>query len=191
VILVLASGSPYRRKLISQLQIPFEWANPQFDEGPLKGWGLEPRELATRLALEKAKSLQGRYGNAAIIGSDQLVSLGSEILGKPGTIKNAETQLGQLSGKTHELITSFVILREEEVITHTETTKITLRNLSLNEIERYVAKDQPLDCSGSYRVESLGISLFEKMEGEDPSAIQGLPMIALSRELRGLGIQIP
>ena len=189
--LLLASGSPYRRQLMTQLQLPYEWVNPRFDEEPLKAWGLSASDLVERLALEKAKSVLEAHSDKAIIGSDQVVTIGGEILGKPGTPEAAVEQLLKLNGKTHELLTSVVVLAEGEVWQHTESTRMTMDKLSEESLKRYVSKDKPLDCAGSYKIESLGISLFVRVEGSDPSAIQGLPMMALSARLRELGLHTP
>ena len=176
---------------MTQLQLPYEWVNPRFDEEPLKAWGLSASDLVERLALEKAKSVLEAHSDKAIIGSDQVVTIGGEILGKPGTPEAAVEQLLKLNGKTHELLTSVVVLAEGEVWQHTESTRMTMDKLSEESLKRYVSKDKPLDCAGSYKIESLGISLFVRVEGSDPSAIQGLPMMALSARLRELGLHTP
>lgn len=191
--LILASTSPYRRSLLERLGVSFRCRAPLCDEAALqREWaGLEPLRLAERLAMTKASSLAGEEPGAAIIGCDQLVSFGGRIFSKPGTTEGAIAQLAMMSGATHELITALFVMRGEDTFRHTELTRMTMRALSLDEIERYVNADQPFDCAGSYKLESRGIALFEKIEGYDHSTILGLPLIGLVSILRILGFAIP
>jgi septum formation protein len=191
--LVLASTSPYRRALLERLALPFRCRAPLCDEAALQRElpDLEPRRLAERLALAKASSLVGQEPGSVIIGSDQLVSFGGRVFGKPGTAERAVDQLLSLTGQTHELITALVVIRGSDVFRHTDVTRLTMRPLERHAIERYVAADAPIDCAGSYKLESRGIVLFDRIESDDHSAITGMPLIALVTILRGLGFAIP
>lgn len=183
--LILASTSPYRRALLERLGIPFTTQAPKFDEEKAKTHKRTPLELAQFLALEKAKSLASPH--CVVIGSDQLVSFESEILGKPGSIEKAKAQLSRLQGKSHELITAVAIVADGKTVEFFDRTSITLRKLSAEEIANYVNADQPIDCAGSYKFEKRGISLIEKLQCADPTAIEGLPLIQLITHLRQLG----
>jgi septum formation protein len=191
--LVLASTSAYRRALLERLGIPFRCRPPLCDESTIlrESPGLEPRRLAEKLALAKASSLSGEEPESAIISCDQLVSFGGRIFGKPGTADRAVDQLAAMSGQTHELITALVVMRRAEVFHHTDVTQLRMRPLSRDMIERYVAADRPLDCAGSYKLESRGIVLFDRIESEDHSSVTGIPLIALVTILRELGFPIP
>ena len=125
--------------------------------------------------MAKASSLSGEEPDSTIIGCDQLVSFGGRIFGKPGTAERAVDQLASMSGRTHELITAMVVIRRAEVFHHTDTTQLRMRSLSRDTIERYVAADRPLDCAGSYKLESRGIVLFDRIESEDHSASPEYP----------------
>ena len=191
--LVLASTSAYRRTLLERLGIPFRCRAPLCDESAIQreSTGLDPRRLAAKLALAKASSLAGEEPNSAIIGCDQLVSFGGRIFGKPGTADRAVEQLESMSGQTHELITALVVIRLPDVFHHTDVTRLRMRPLSREALERYVAADRPLDCAGSYKLESRGIVLFDRIESEDHSSVTGLPLIALVTFLRESGFPIP
>ena len=141
--------------------------------------------------MAKASSLAGEEPGSAIIGCDQLVSFDGRIFGKPGTVDRAVDQLAAMAGQTHELITALVVIRGDETFRHTDVTRLRMRPLSRDAIERYVAADRPLDCAGSYKLESRGIVLFDRIESDDHSAITGLPLIALVTILRELGFAIP
>lgn len=189
--LVLASTSSYRRTLLERLGIPFRCRSPRIVEEDWKESGLAPERLAATLARAKAESLVADEPGATLIGSDQVVSVGGQVLGKPGTPERAGAQLRMLAGSTHQLFTSFAVLHEGTAFVHTDTTTMRMRALTDPEIERYVAADRPLDCAGSYKLEERGIALFERVETEDYTAILGLPMIALATRLRELGYAIP
>jgi septum formation protein len=191
--LVLASTSAYRRSLLERLGIPFRCRPPLCDESALhrESSGLETRRLAEKLAFAKASSVAGEEPNSAIIGCDQLVSFEGRIFGKPGTADRAVDQLASMSGRTHELITALVVIRGAEVCHHTDITRLRMRPLAREAIERYVAADRPLDCAGGYKLESRGIVLFDRIESEDHSSVTGLPLIALVTILRELGFPIP
>jgi septum formation protein len=152
---------------------------------------LEPRELAERLAQHKAASLVLEEPGCTLIGCDQLVSFGGRILGKPGTAERAVDQLASMAGRTHELITALVVIRRDQQFRHTNIARLRMRALEREAIERYVAADRPFDCAGSYKLESRGIVLFDRIECDDHSAITGLPLMALVTILNELGHAIP
>jgi septum formation protein len=191
--LVLASTSSYRRALLDRLGVPFRCRAPLCDESTLQreSAGLEPRCLAETLAMAKASSLAREEPGSTIIGCDQLVSFGGRVFGKPGTAERAVDQLLSLSGQTHELITALVVTRGIDAFRHTDVTRLRMRPLARDAIERYIAADRPFDCAGSYKLESRGILLFDRIDSEDHSAITGLPLIALVTILRDLGFAIP
>lgn len=190
--LVLASTSPYRSELLRRLGLTFEPRAPLCDEEALKRAGEEPAAQAQRLALAKAESLAAVTPDAFVLGGDQLVELDGEVLGKPHTSEGAVAQLRRMQGQTHRLLTAFALLCPGgERVVHLDTHYLTLRPLRDAELTRYVARDQPLDCAGSYKIEALGITLCERIQGEDFSAIMGLPLMALARALRERGFQLP
>jgi len=196
--LVLASTSVYRRELLRRLGVAFRCVAPRLDEASLDTEGREPVEIAALLALGKASSILPFEPSATIIGSDQIVAIEGRILGKPGSHKSAVDQLTSLSGRTHELITAVAVLNAGEPPQearrswlHSDVSRMTMRALSRGEIERYVDHEKPFDCTGSYKFEARGIVLFEKVETDDPSAITGLPLIALVSFLRSIGHAVP
>jgi 7-methyl-GTP pyrophosphatase len=189
--LVLASTSPYRRALLERLGVPFRATAPICDESLLKAEERNPVRLAERLAHDKAASVFKQDSGATVIGGDQVVSFQGLVLGKPLTAERAIEQLLSLSGQTHELITAIVVINGARIFSHTDVTKLRMRSLSRPAIERYVGKERPLDCAGSYKIESQGIALFERIESEDQTAIPGLPLIALVSILRQVGFEIP
>jgi septum formation protein len=189
--LVLASTSPYRRALLERLGIPIRCVPPRFDESSLDRGDRTPRAFAEALALRKAASIAALEPEATIIGCDQLVALDGRIIGKPGTVVRAIEQLTAMAGRVHELITAVVVLRGECQLGHTDISVLKMRPLDRDGIQRYVERDQPLDCAGSYKVEETGITLFESIATEDYTAITGLPLIRLTTILRSLGYAIP
>lgn len=191
--LILASTSPYRRALLERLGLPFTCARPAIDEDQLKlELGLlTPAAVASRLAEAKALSLAEAFPSATLIGSDQLVSHDGQVLGKPGDAARAEAQLAALAGTTHELITALAVCHEGMVLAHLDVARLRMRPLNRDEIARYVGADDPIDCAGSYKLESRGIALFEAIDARDHSAITGLPLIALTSILRELGYPVP
>ncbi len=189
--LVLASTSPYRRALLERLGLPFRCLAPLVVEDDWKARALAPRELAERLALAKAVSLIQEEPKATLIGSDQLVAFEGRILGKPGSFEKAVEQLSSMSGKKHQLITALAVYHNGIACQHVDVSVLRFRSLTLQEVERYVEADQPLDCSGSYKLEARGITLFDQIECADHSAITGLPLIALTSILRNFGATIP
>ncbi len=189
--LVLASTSSYRRVLLERLGLSFRSKAPICDERSLAAEESDPIRLAGKLAHAKAASLAPEEPGATLIGCDQVLSCNGQVFGKPGTLERAVDQLVSLSGKEHALITALVVLSGTKTFRHTDVTKLRMRPLSRAAIERYVLADQPLDCAGSYKIESRGITLFERIESNDQTAITGLPLIALTSILTELGFQLP
>jgi len=189
--IVLASTSPYRRALLDRLGVPFRCRSPRCDEDVVRGHEPDARTVAERLAFAKAASVLADEPDAAIIGCDQLVAFRGEIFGKPATVARAIEQLSRMAGQTHELYTSLVVVHRERVIRHTDVTTLRMRSVPRAAIERYVAADRPLDCAGSYKLESRGIVLFDRIQTDDHTAITGLPLIALVSILGELGYEIP
>jgi septum formation protein len=191
--LVLASTSVYRRELLARLGLAFECVPPRVDESTIHALfdAASARELAEHLALAKAVAVSRTHGDSTVIGSDQVCVCEDQILGKPGTPERAAEQLALLSGRQHQLITAVCLWQDGGTLRHTDVTTLTMRELSSGEIARYVMADQPLDCAGSYKLESLGISLFEGIQSADHTAIQGLPLVEVCQLLRQAGYAIP
>jgi len=185
--LILASGSPYRKALLERLHLPFECHAPEVDETPLAEE--PPVKLAMRLAAIKAAALEQHYPEAVIIGSDQVACLDRELLGKPGDHQRAFEQLRKSSGRCVEFHTGLSVMAPGDRNYGTcETFRVHFRKLSDAEIDRYLQLEQPFDCAGSFKCEGLGISLFKRLEGDDPTSLEGLPLIALCKILRKLGL---
>lgn len=187
--LVLASTSRYRRELLERLGLPFDCAGPDVDETPLNGEA--PLALATRLAAAKSAEVAARYPGAWVIGSDQVADLNGQPLGKPGTFEAACAQLAAMSGQTVRFHTAISLRRDRESLAALDLTEVRFRVLDPQEIARYVAAERPLDCAGSFKCEGLGISLFEAIDNRDPTALIGLPLIALCGLLRQAGFEVP
>ena len=189
--LILASTSAYRRELLGRLRVPFECQAPGCDEQRLPG---EPAAaLASRLARLKADTVAARHPGSLVIGSDQVAVRGDDILGKPGTVERCTEQLLQSSGREVAFLTAVHVVdgRHGRAETHLGRTLVQFRTLDAGEVARYVAADQPLDCAGGFKAESLGIGLFERIDSADPTALTGLPLIWLSGALRRAGIPVP
>ncbi|MFT3792392.1 MAG: Maf family protein [Rudaea sp.] len=192
VDLVLASTSAYRRELLARLGAPFRRQSPLSDETALPDE--PPDRLAARLAATKARAVAAGNANALVIGSDQVADCDGRILGKPGDLGNARRQLRASSGRRVVFHTAICLIdtrvapaREFHAL---DTTTVAFRRLDEAETERYLAREQPFDCAGSFKSEGLGIALFERIESHDPTALIGLPLIALCRLLREAGISI-
>ncbi len=187
--LILASSSPYRKELLSRLGLPFTCHNPDIDESGRTGES--PVDLVTRLAEEKARAVRKSHSDAVVIGSDQVAVLNGQILTKPGNHENAVKQLAGMSGQGVVFLTGLCVLDPHNIQTACITCEVVFRMLGMEEIERYLQLEQPYDCAGSFKSERLGISLFEKIECDDPTALIGLPLIRLSAMLRSAGLKVP
>lgn len=185
--LILASSSPARQSLLQKLSLPFIAVAPDIDETPLEGETAQA--LVVRLAQAKAHALAGHYPDRLIIGSDQVCVMNDRIVGKPHSVDNAVAQLMAASGKRITFYTGLALLNSgtEACQYCCETFSVDFRILTEQEIRRYVEKEQPLYCAGSFKSEGLGITLFEGMSGRDPNALVGLPLIALCDMLRREG----
>lgn len=189
--LILASTSPYRRQLLERLQIPFRCVAPNVEESALPGE--PPQSMAQRLALAKAHSIAGIHPDALIIGSDQVASIKGTIMGKPGSHKQAAKQLRASSSQEvifHTGVALVCTTRKLETF-HVEPFSVIFRDLSDKIIENYLLRDSPYDCAGSFKWEGLGIALFTGLRGNDPTSLEGLPLIALVDLLAQAGLEIP
>ncbi len=188
--LVLASTSRYRMALLRRLGLDFETADPRTDESPLVRES--PAESALRLSVEKARAAALRHPEALIVGSDQVASCGGERLGKPGNRENALRQLGAMSGRmaTFDTAVSVLDARDGTVRSRLVPCRVTFRNLSRAAIERYLDREQPYDCAGAAKSEGLGIALIARIETDDPTALVGLPLIALTELLAESGLPV-
>ncbi len=189
VALVLASTSPYRKALLERLGVPFECVAPGVDEDTAKGKETSPIAIARLLARAKAKAVSQQRSKDVVIGSDQVCALDETVLGKPGSKAAAEQQLKLLRGKAHLLLTAVAVQRGSKVEEFVDVTTLRMRDLTDAEVRRYVELDQPLDCAGSYMFERAGVGLFDRVEGEDHTAIVGLPLVKLCEVLRGFGVE--
>lgn len=189
--LILASTSPHRRLLLERLGVPFAAENPGVEEAILASE--PPRERAMRLAMEKAQAVSDRHPDALVIGGDQVACTGSVLLEKPGDPARARAQLARLSGAVALFHTACAVVCRATAFSasHVDSTGAVFRQLTPAEIERYVSRDQPLDCAGSFKAEALGISLLERIEGVDPTSLIGLPLIWLAATLRQAGHEVP
>jgi septum formation protein len=188
--LVLASTSRYRCELLSRLHLPFQVVAPNADESPLPGES--PSQTALRLSVLKAQVVAGQFPDALIIGSDQVLMLDTNQLGKPGTYERAFEQLKRMQGKAMVFHTALTLLNSKTGRTQTRDvpTVVHIRKLTDAQIAAYLKKEQPYDCAGSARSESLGIALMECMDSPDPTALIGLPLIALTEMLANEGIDV-
>ncbi len=189
--LILASTSPYRRELLERLRVPFTTVSPDCDETALPGE--KPADLVTRLARDKAASVAAHEPDAIVIGSDQVAALGDRILTKPGDHATAFEQLRASSGVSVVFNTGLALIDSasgREVSVCVDYT-VDFRELGDAEIERYLAAEQPWDCAGSIRSEGYGVVLFRRMQGDDPTALVGLPLIRLCTLLSDFGWPLP
>lgn len=189
--LILASTSPYRRELLGRLGVPFDAIAPGTGEQRLPGE--DPAQMVARLAREKAAAVAGKTGTGLVIGSDQCAVLSGVVLGKPGSHDKAVSQLTAASGRTVKFLTAVCLhdAANNRVREALDETVVRFRKLAEDEIRRYVDREQPLDCAGSFKSEGLGITLFEKIENRDPTALMGLPLIATANLLREAGVALP
>ena len=189
-MLILASSSSYRKKQLDQLLLKFKAIAPNIDEEALKNQDLSPCAISQELSLLKAKAVLKDNRESIIIGADQVLNFKDEIFSKPGNRDNAIKQLEALSGQTHELITSYALISKDKEIVESVISTMTMRKLSTKQIESYVDIDEPFYCCGSYKLETVGISLFENIVCPDHSAIIGLPLISLTTNLKSFGIEV-
>lgn len=189
--LVLGSTSPFRKQLLDRLNLDFITDSPDIDETPLSNE--TPEDYVLRLALEKAKVVAERHPNSLIIGSDQCSLLKGEIRGKPHTHENAIKQLMESSEETVSFLTGLCLFDSKENSYQLEIVPfyVNFRKLSQEEIEAYLLAEQPYSCAGSFKSEGLGITLFESLKGDDPTALIGLPLIKLSEMLRSKNLKLP
>jgi septum formation protein len=184
--LILASTSRYRRELLSRLGLTFDAKAPDVPELPIEGE--PPAAMAARLALAKARSIDTR--DALVIGSDQVASLDGRLLRKPGDHATALRQLEECQGRTVIFDTAVAVIdtRTGATLEHVDRTEVRFASLETAALDRYVQREQPLDCAGSFKSEGLGVALFERIDSSDPTALIGLPLIWLARALRELGV---
>jgi len=190
--LILGSTSPYRRELLARLRMPFEVASPHVDETPLPGES--PADLACRLALAKARAVAQQFPAAVVIGSDQVADVDGEPVGKPGDHERATAQLRRMSGRSIVFQTAVAVVRSATAGTpgfegvRLAPVGVHFRTLSDAEIEHYLRLEQPYDCAGSAKCETLGIALLASIESDDPTALIGLPLIRTCELLRAAGL---
>jgi len=189
--LILASTSRYRAALLGRFGLPFNTASPAVDEAEIAGEA--PQARALRLSEAKAEAVASQFPEAVIIGGDQVAALGTRVLRKPGNAGTCREQLRLLSGSAAEFHTACTVRCVSAALrlTHVDTTTVALRMLADAEIDRYIEREQPFDCAGGFKAEALGITLFERMDSQDPTAIVGLPLIWLAGGLRTAGYQLP
>ncbi|MEJ2072273.1 MAG: Maf family protein [Reinekea sp.] len=187
---ILASQSSYKQSQLHSLGVSFEIVTPNLDED--HSTLLSPEALAVHLAKEKATTVQACHPEAIIIGSDQTAELNDgHLLTKPETRDNAIKQLQQSSGQTARFHSAVCVIHRQHISAWSVETQVKFRLLTAEEITRYVDADKPLDCAGSFKIESLGIALFDSVQSNDPSALVGLPLISLAEQLRQHGLTIP
>ncbi|MDR3213762.1 MAG: Maf family nucleotide pyrophosphatase [Azoarcus sp.] len=189
--IILASTSVYRRQLLERFGLPFDIHAPSVDEAPLPGEA--PTQLAARLALAKARAAIRQYPGALVIGSDQVAALGTGIFGKPGSLANAVAQLQRMSGNEVLFHTAVALIdgRNGREQCENVLTRVRFRPLTEAGIHRYLEREPAFDCAGSAKCEGLGIALLDTLSSDDPTAIVGLPLIALARMLRAAGVELP
>ena len=189
--LILASGSRYRRQLLARLALEFRCVAADIDES--RQPGESPAQMGARLAQLKAEAVAERHPDAIVIGSDQVATVGGQIVGKPADRPAASAQLRSASGKTMDFTTAVHIIPPlgGECLVHLDTTEVFFRRLDDAMIEDYLDREQTLDCAGSFKSEGLGIALVEQIKTRDPTALVGLPLIWLAEALRSLGLAIP
>jgi septum formation protein len=189
--LVLASTSPYRRQLLERFGVRFTVAAPDVDETPLPGESAI--DLTNRLARAKAEVVAHRHPASVVIGSDQVALFGRDVIGKPGNPERCIEQLKMLSGERLAFHTAVNVIHSDTGSnqSHLDITTVYFRKLTKEEIERYVARERPVSCAGGFKAEALGISLFDRIESQDPTALIGLPLIWLADALRRTGFALP
>jgi len=188
---LLASGSVYRRRLLERLQLPFSIEVPEVDETPLAGES--PEDTVMRLSHAKASAVASRDRGAIVIASDQLGVLDGRPLHKPGTLEGACAQLRAASGQQVQFLTGLVVLQEASGrrLAALERCTVEFRELDARQIASYVERERPIDCAGSFKVEGLGIALFRRVSSDDPTVLEGLPLIRLTGFLAEFGVRLP
>lgn len=181
--LILASTSPFRKTILEKLGLPFDCLSPETDETPEPGE--KPEQLVERLAIAKAKAIADSESDALVIGSDQIAVINGKIIGKPGNFENACAQLKEASGKRVTFLTGLALINSKTGKVHSTIVPfhVVFRYLRDSQIESYIYKEKPYNCAGSFKSEGLGITLFERLEGEDPNTLMGLPLIRLNAML--------
>jgi MAF protein len=189
--LVLASTSPFRRNLLEKLGVPFETVAPRVDESRLPGESAPG--LVQRLAEAKARAVGAAFADGLVIGSDQVACIGDQILGKPGNRENAIAQLQAASGRTVRFHTGLSLYNAQSGTCRTivEPFDVCFRELDTDQISRYVDREQPFNCAGSFKSEGYGITLFTALNGRDPNTLIGLPLIELVKMLGAEGLALP
>lgn len=187
--IILASSSKYRQNLLSRLQLGFESIAPDTDESIKKNE--QPQNFVKRVSLDKAYKIAEEYIDAVVIGSDQIAVFNDQIIGKPGTHQNAFQQLKSFSGNKIDFLTGVAVIIHSKQVEKYRLSKVTVKFKALTEqqIENYLLVDKPYDCAGSFKVESLGISLFESIQSDDPTSLEGLPLITVCNLLAELDIE--
>lgn len=184
--LILASSSPYRRELLQRLQLPFQCCSPEIDEQPQPDES--PRDLAKRLAVEKTRHILADFPDALVIGSDQVADFNGQAIGKPGSHQAAQAQLQSFSGHTVLFHTAVCVSDGKQFLLEEIPTECRFLPLSAAQIQYYLETEQPYDTAGSAKAEALGIALMDSMRSDDPSALIGLPLMAVCRMLRTFGV---
>ena len=189
--LILASESPYRKELLERLNLKFSCLPADIDEELIWKKDLSPTEVAIELSRQKAKKVFDQNKDSIVIGSDQIIAFNKTILGKPKTVERAIEQLALLQSGPHKLVTAVCIMSMDKTVTFKNETILKIReDLSEKDISAYVNYDQPLNCAGSYKIEGMGIALFEKVETSDFTSIIGLPLMQTAKHLKDFGIEI-
>ena len=188
--LVLASTSPFRRSVLDKLGLPFDCHAPEVDETPQPGE--TPSQLVERLSIAKAQAVATHLKEGLVIGSDQVAVIDNDILGKPGNHENAVAQLQRAAGKTVAFLTGLAVVNATTGSIQAEVVpfKVVFRQLTREQIENYLNAEQPYNCAGSFKSEGLGIALFDRLEGDDPNTLIGLPLIRLIRMLEKEGMTV-
>ena len=188
--LILGSSSPFRKELLAKIGLEFITSSPDIDETRFEDE--QPQRLVQRLAEQKARKIADSYPDALIIGSDQVAVLNEQVLGKPGNHENAMKQLIAASGNTVEFLTGLALFNSKSghMQSLVESFKVTFKTLNENQIDYYLQQEQPYQCAGSFKSEGFGISLFEKLNGDDPNSLIGLPLIQLISLLENEGIDV-
>lgn len=190
-LILLASTSPYRKTLLERLGVPFETRAPQVDETPLHEE--DASHMVNRLALAKAQAVLTQNPSALVIGSDQMAECGNQIIGKPGNAAKARAQLRGFRGQTVRFLSAVAVMDGATggEFRRTVVTQVHFRHYTDDEIDRYLALDQPFDCAGSFKSERAGIALLSRMSSDDPTALIGLPLITVAEALRSFDIAVP